>query len=215
MMEDVANHGRTVLFVSHNMGLIQTLCQRGIFLENGANSDDGSIGDAVEAYLRSLEQVGEQDLGQRADRRGRGQVQLQKVEISDGSDNPLSILKSGGPARFVFHVNRVVSGMSCVAILFNQFGQHLMAFESSINGPDDVFDPELGPKFICELDELTLLPGRYRLNVMIRDSGEMQDFVEAAAMFDVETGHLRGRPLNARKRMSVAAPHRWIVPVQL
>src|SRR5512134_1046216 len=69
-MEDVAHAGRTVLFVSHNMGLVQTLCKRGLYLQHGLKEVDGSIGEAVDAYLRSLEQVGEQNLEDRQDRKG-------------------------------------------------------------------------------------------------------------------------------------------------
>src|SRR4029077_12902713 len=40
-MEDVAGHGRTVLFVSHNMTAVQSMCDRVIHLENGTVKADG------------------------------------------------------------------------------------------------------------------------------------------------------------------------------
>lgn len=211
-MGDVAEQGRTVLFVSHNMGLVQTLCQRGILLQNGGKAVDANITDAINAYLHTLEQIGEQDLAERQDRKGKGEVRLVKVEISDGSEAPSSVLKAGGPARFVFHLNRAMAGISCLFVLFDHLGQHITVFESSISGNDDTRDQALSSTFMCELDELLLLPGRYRMNVLIRDSGEQQDFVEAAAMFDVAGGHVNGRPLKPRKRVSVYMPHRWMLP---
>ena len=54
-MSEVASEGRTVLFVSHNMAIIQALCQRGILLERGAVSVDAPIEEAVAAYLRAVE----------------------------------------------------------------------------------------------------------------------------------------------------------------
>lgn len=211
-MEDAASTGRTVLFVSHNMGLMQTLCQRGIFLEDGTVIADGDIGEAVNAYLRSLDEAGGQDLAQRSDRRGRGDVRVVRVEIYNGQGLPTTILRSGSSARFHFYLDRLVPGASCLFSVFNQFGQQLAVFETALPGPEDYREPDLGPCFICEFDELMFLPGRYRLNVMIRDGGEVQDFVEAAATFDVEAGHLRGRPMNRRKQSSVGLPHRWILP---
>lgn len=211
-MEDAASTGRTVLFVSHNMGLMQTLCQRGIFLEDGTVIADGDIGEAVNAYLRSLDEAGGQDLAQRRDRRGRGDVRVVRVEIYNGQGLPTTILRSGSSARFHFYLDRLVPGASCLFSVFNQFGQQLAVFETALPGPEDYREPDLGPCFICEFDELMFLPGRYRLNVMIRDGGEVQDFVEAAATFDVEAGHLRGRPMNRRKQSSVGLPHRWILP---
>jgi lipopolysaccharide transport system ATP-binding protein len=49
-MEDVAKEGRTVLFVSHNMGAIRTLCKRGILLSQGSSVVDGSIDKVIGYY---------------------------------------------------------------------------------------------------------------------------------------------------------------------
>ena len=50
-MEDVSKNGRTVLFVSHNMNAVQTLCNKGIVLKNGCMRSNGSIEEAVSSYL--------------------------------------------------------------------------------------------------------------------------------------------------------------------
>lgn len=51
-MEEVSkNYGRTVLFVSHNMNYIQSLCTKGILLEQGRVEIAGKIDDVVNAYL--------------------------------------------------------------------------------------------------------------------------------------------------------------------
>jgi lipopolysaccharide transport system ATP-binding protein len=53
-MHDVAAaDGRTILFVSHNMGAMAQLCDRGILLEHGAVVADGPIRDVIESYLGS------------------------------------------------------------------------------------------------------------------------------------------------------------------
>lgn len=52
-MQDVStNHGRTVLFVSHNMASVKTLCTKGIQLVNGENYFEGDIDTCVTNYLR-------------------------------------------------------------------------------------------------------------------------------------------------------------------
>lgn len=50
-MSEVAHQGRTVLFVSHNMPAVSTLCNRGILLDRGGIRFDGPAGEAVEQYL--------------------------------------------------------------------------------------------------------------------------------------------------------------------
>ena len=50
-MQDVSKgEGRTVLFVSHNMGSMQRLCSRGVLLENGKVKYMGSISDTIRTY---------------------------------------------------------------------------------------------------------------------------------------------------------------------
>ncbi len=51
-MQDVSRgEGRTVLFVSHNMGSIRQLCNRGVLLENGSVKADGEVNSICDIYL--------------------------------------------------------------------------------------------------------------------------------------------------------------------
>jgi len=52
-MEEVGNEGRTVLFVSHNMGVMQSLCNQGIYLKSGQINLAGSMQQAINLYLSS------------------------------------------------------------------------------------------------------------------------------------------------------------------
>ncbi|HEX5942229.1 MAG TPA: polysaccharide ABC transporter ATP-binding protein, partial [Anaerolineales bacterium] len=158
-MDDVAQQGRTVLFVSHNMGLLQQLCERGIFLQHGTVHTDGTITEAVDAYLHTLEQAKSQDLSKRTDRKGVGQARLVNAEVSANDNGSPSILKTGQPARFVFSVNAFVPGIACNFFIYDSIGQPVTSFYSRVRGPEDSFDPEAGLKFVCNLDELLLLPG--------------------------------------------------------
>lgn len=53
-MDEVAKQGRTVLFVSHNMGAVSNLCRRGIILSQGCVSFNGDVQDAIECYNRGV-----------------------------------------------------------------------------------------------------------------------------------------------------------------
>lgn len=49
-MRDVAREGRAVLYVSHNMRTVTELCNRGIFLDHGKLTYDGTVEHAIELY---------------------------------------------------------------------------------------------------------------------------------------------------------------------
>ena len=213
-MDDVARTGRTVVFVSHNMGLLQTLCQRGIFLQKGAVHADGAITEAVDAYLQTLEQAHAQDLSKRTDRKGRGHVRLIGAEVFNGSRESSSILKTGHPARFIFSVNHFVPGLACNFFIYDTIGQPITSFQSKVRGPEDAYDSQSGLDFVCELDELLLLPGRYRIDVAITGDNWLQDFIEAATVFEVGEGQVRGRPAQPDGKFSVVMNHRWTLPAK-
>jgi lipopolysaccharide transport system ATP-binding protein len=214
-MDDVARGGRTVVFVSHNLGLLQTLCERGIFLRNGMLHMDGTIKETVEAYLQTLEQAGSQDLSTRTDRKGLGQVRLVGVEVTSFGNGASSILKTGHPARFSFWVDKLIPGISCNFTIFDSIGQLVTSFKSKVHGPDDTVAEEDGTRFVCDLDELMLLPGRFRINVNIVGDNRLQDSVPAAAVFEVGEGHVRGRLAQPDGKSSVCMPHRWTLPTKL
>ncbi len=53
-MEDVATQGRTILFVSHNMGAIKELCQTALVLKNGKVDYHGSVVSGIQHYSRNV-----------------------------------------------------------------------------------------------------------------------------------------------------------------
>jgi lipopolysaccharide transport system ATP-binding protein len=211
-MDDVAQAGRTVVFVSHNMGLLQRLCDRGIYLQQGSVYTDGTIANVVDAYLQTLEQANSQDLSQRTDRKGQGRVRLIGTDVVNSSNGASPILKTGRSARFIFRVNGTVPGLACNFFIYDTLGQPVTSFMSRVRGPEDTFDASQGLNFVCELDELLLLPGRYRIDVAIVGDNRLQDFVEAAGVFEVADGHVRGRPAQPDGKFSVSMSHRWTLP---
>ena len=54
-MDDVAKGGRTVLFVSHQLGMVRTLCNKGVLLKNGMVDFRGDIGAVLSRYEQSIE----------------------------------------------------------------------------------------------------------------------------------------------------------------
>ena len=54
-MQDVAGHGRTVLFVSHNFSAVRSLCTRAIEISKGTVIDDGAPEEVVANHLLALQ----------------------------------------------------------------------------------------------------------------------------------------------------------------
>jgi lipopolysaccharide transport system ATP-binding protein len=192
-MGEVTAEGRTVLFVSHNMSLVRALCRRGLLLERGSLIADGGIADVAGVYLRTLEEVGAEDLSNRTDRRGWQQAIVTRIDVQ-GHHGESGRLVTGEPARFVFEVSRMLSRMSCSFTIYNHLGHAITTLSSAPETSQDQAEASLEDAFECLIDEVPLAPGRYRIDVKLRGRSHLQDHVEGAAFFDVEEGPLRGRP---------------------
>ena len=95
-MEDVsARQGRTVLFVSHQMPVIQNLCPRCLLLREGRLLQEGKTADVVNAYLSITTQLTGEPLSARKDRQGVGDSRIQGIEYYDVDGNSVSEAVSG------------------------------------------------------------------------------------------------------------------------
>ncbi len=210
-MDSVARQGRTVLFVSHNLGAIRALCSRTIMLRGGRIFADGDTAAVVSKYLGTLEEAASVDLIDRRQRTGAGHMRFKMIEISSVDEEHSSILATGKRARFAFQVTDVQPGMSCSFTIYDEYGHPVTFFDSAMEGPEDLRHPGGNGQFVCEVEDLLLLPGRYRLNAALMCDGVLQDHLEAAAFIDVQPGLLRGRSTpSASRHGRVLLNHRWI-----
>jgi len=210
-MHEIAAQDRTILFVSHNLGFVRQLCRRGLVLEGGTVACDEQADLAVARYLRGLQESSQSDLLSRAERRGRGDVRLASIEISGPGGSQL--LEAGRAVRFAFHVTGMLPGLSCSFTLYDELGQAVTWFDSALNGFSD--SSRHGPRtsFVCEMDRLLLVPGRYRVNAALAAEGALQDHLEAAAFVDVQSGEVDGRAVTGMAGYgSTFMPHRWVRP---
>ena len=89
-MEDVSrNQGRTVLFVSHQMSAVKSLCTKGILLQSGVIKKQGELDDVIGEYLRISQSslTAMKDLKwQYGDAPGSNEIKVRSVEINCSSN---------------------------------------------------------------------------------------------------------------------------------
>lgn len=82
-MEDVAHEGRTVLFVSHNMGAVASLCKRVVLLEKGTVVQDGPAGLVVDRYLIQGSGISGQKTWTKEERPGNQSLRIISVSLKN------------------------------------------------------------------------------------------------------------------------------------
>src|SRR5262249_26222544 len=101
---DVARSGRTVLFVSHNMAAVQSLCTSGLFLSQGRVVRYGPMSEVVQHYLKTIapNTVESGALGDRADRTGNGRIRLTHFWLENEAGNVIERCISGETIHLAF-----------------------------------------------------------------------------------------------------------------
>jgi len=121
-MEDVASQeGRTVLFVSHNMAAIQTLCQRAIWLDAGKVEQNRESEPVINAYGKHLQTAN----GFSATLRSLdGNIEIEQIRLMDGNDQNTSVYSPGSPitVEIRYHAKRPVHRPYIWIGIRSQFG---------------------------------------------------------------------------------------------
>ena len=201
--EKIAETGRTVLFVSHQMSVLQRLCTRAILIDGGRVAADGRTGDVVRGYLQMLENRAGTDLATRSERAGRGRLRVTRIEVF----NDIGVVASGEPAVIRLQVDGPREQAQCMITIIDDLGDPVTSFDTAEHSGHD----RAGEIYAVKVERLLLRPGRYRIDVaLIAEDRVVEDHVETAALFDVMPGILDDRPVTAQPGFgSVALAHRW------
>jgi lipopolysaccharide transport system ATP-binding protein len=156
-MEDVREHGRTILFVSHNMQAVTRLCQRAILVSEGVIQKDGSSAEVASAYLLSSLRTSAERTWPTADAApGNNVVRLRGIRVRDEDGKTLEnidIRRRIG-LEVVYDVLESGHVLSCQLTLSNESGVHLF-------GTSDL-DPKWGgPRPVGRLKSTAWIPGNF------------------------------------------------------
>src|SRR3989442_790376 len=131
-MGDITEKGRTVIFVSHNMGAVASLCQTGLVLDAGRIRFAGPFTEAAQPYLGQLSRAHELPLWLRHDRAGTGEVKLTGFRLGSETGEPVDSIRNGHTARLVFDyaapARRAARNVAFQIILRTESGELLFQF---------------------------------------------------------------------------------------
>jgi lipopolysaccharide transport system ATP-binding protein len=197
-MNDVAEQGRTVLFVSHNMATIANLCPRSILLRDGRIVESGLTNEIIDTYLKSISDLANTSIAARKDRQGAGQILVESIGVFDSQGEPLEFPRSGQDViiRVIYNSQIDKVFRNCrVSVLVKKDGRFFFNLSTEL-----VDTRQIDLKGRGSLDflvpELPLSEGNYLLHVYLESNGEMQDWVMDAAVMSVVDGDYYGTGRN-------------------
>jgi lipopolysaccharide transport system ATP-binding protein len=189
-IKDVSkNDGRTVLFVSHNMGSIKNICDSGIVLSNGEISFKSSnISDLVRFYQNeSISKISKLSMSNRS---GMGNIEFLNLSLSNKDGQETNQFYSGDLLRFDFLIN-------------NKYKENIdVQVAIRIRSSDESYDSMLGNEFLdkqinlkngenkinCKLFNIPFSSGKFIINVILKKQQIIEDFIQDIMFFEVVGG---------------------------
>jgi lipopolysaccharide transport system ATP-binding protein len=213
-MGNFAQSGRTVLFVSHNMDAIRTLCQKGIWLKDGQIHRDGPVEEVSDAYFESI--ANETTLSFANPAYG---LKILKVALRNHRGEEIRQLQPGEDltveisyealkriTRPIIALGIIGVGGSCFTANMLLDGHRPISFEGA-------------GKISCTFRSIPLLPQSYtvRMKVQGADLSEIIIPYQDVASFNVvgdlaEYGYRGEFLLYARNSTAVVVPYEWKLP---
>ena len=174
-MQDVSKgEGRTVLFVSHNMASVKSLCHKGILLEKGQVKYMGGINDTIDQYIGEGGSAENQYFDDLAVAPGNDVVRIKSFEILPCKPQANIDIESGVKFRLQFMCYKP-DAMLDVSLLIRTLDDIVVAKVGQMFGEKGEKDSKMG-MYTAELviPQYTLNAGRYKVEVIF---GENQSYI--------------------------------------
>jgi lipopolysaccharide transport system ATP-binding protein len=170
---------RTILFVSHSMGAVQSLCNRAILIENGESVLEGDTQTVIEGYHKLMANGGgTESLARHVGRPGTGEIRIVNMRIEDLEGHPRGHIQAGDGVRLLFdYQSKLIEKPRDVQlglVFVGTRGVRLFGTPSEVLRSDLAHVRAAGT-FACTIQKLPLLPGRYDLVVSVLVDRNLSD----------------------------------------
>jgi len=179
-MDDVARSGRTILFVSHNMAAVESLCAKTLLLDRGRVVAFGDTREVIDQYLSGASAAAsETDLRNHPGRPAGKMPLMSAFRLLNGGGGPAP--QTGLGEDIVFEVSGMTQETVLDAALNIQImkpgGQRVATCYSRYQYPARI---DLNGKFVfsCRMGNCRLMPGMYMLTLILNGPGGPIDMIE-------------------------------------
>lgn len=188
-MKDVSrNDGRTVLFVSHNMAMMEELCHSGIFLKNGTNSEKQFIKNITQKYWGDISILKEynNNLKGRTDREGTGDIQFTSIISSNKEDEVTNTFRHGEMIKISLSYNlksqnKDLEGLHFSVNILDSAGNLVISHSSALIGKlYNSRDIEKYQTITFSINRFDLKEGSYFINIDCVHGNEYIDKIDYA-----------------------------------
>jgi lipopolysaccharide transport system ATP-binding protein len=215
-MGDVAKQGRTVLFVSHNMPAVSSLCHRTIWLDSGQMRQVGPTNSVISDYMSFGQKRAATNVGERTDRAGSGKLRFTELSLLDNTGVAVDFLVSGQEAIFAIRYASIEDKRLqnvIVAIRVSDIYDYYLFTLSTHLSPNHCDSLPPGGVLWCRVPAMPLAADTYSIYLWCSVNGELADEIHHAAQFRVVESDVygSGKTPVRRKHGPFIVHHNWCI----
>jgi lipopolysaccharide transport system ATP-binding protein len=214
-IKEVSEGGGTILFISHNMTTVSSLCNKAMVLDHGKTIFPlGPVRDAVACYLSEVGKSQQNQLEQGRQIEAPGMVKISGFSIRGVDNTILDTLTSGMPVNFQIEYLaeqfRSLKDIN-ISILIKDLKGEVIASLTNLATVGPLVLPARRGQVICHIEKLPLASGNISISLMLEQGGQVVDKIEDAFVGSVDRGgRLENRTLGASQGW-VLIDQDWLV----
>ena len=213
-MGDASHQGRTILFVSHNMGAIGRLCQRCLLLEEGRIRTFGEVGKVIPFYLQGIGNGGAELLFAPDEQKT---MQIRAIRLLDHEGHPSTTFDRSLPFRVEteYDVRKPVLGAYVAVTLDGSDGTVILSSADIDGVPRGLIEREVGTYIsTVEFPGGILNAGTCVVRVGIaRYGGSVYDYHVGSSLILQDFGTFASMGGSQRSGV-LAMPLKWVTQMQ-
>jgi lipopolysaccharide transport system ATP-binding protein len=187
-MEDVSKSGRTILFVSHNMASMKTLCKKGILIENGRIAYNGIMSETIDHYLSTANKTSHSgEIPENASSINTGIIKFKNFKLLGKDGNAVDTINYLSPMLLYFEIDsKDYIHDSLIDVRINTLDGIELVHAMNKYALSESQSLQKGINIVhCKLTN-QLQPGRYSLTIGIhKTNGVTLEYVENIFDFNV------------------------------
>ncbi len=196
-MQDISkSEGRTVLFVSHNMAAVRTLCTKGVLIENGRATYIGDIERTIDLYLEST--LSKNASASYENNVGNKSTYVRRIELisknkKEKEDNINKVFLMGEDIQLKMHVknDKDLRDVLASVLVINSEGTKLYGMRTK-----EMLNNRLKASndFTLVIDNINenLMPGVYTLTFSLGNDNETFEIVQDCMSFEIVADDIYG-----------------------
>ena len=191
-IREVSENGGTIIFISHNMTTVASLCNRAMVLENGKVVFPlGSVSDAINFYLTDVAQKQNSRLVESRQRITPGNVEISGFNIRGADGTILETLTCGRPVNFEIKYQaeqfKPLKDIIFSILIKTLKGDVIANLNSQVAIGSLKLSGSRG-QVTCSLANLPIRPGNVSISLMIEQEGRLIDKIDDVYIGTVDGG---------------------------